>query len=339
MSVRLHLIARVVETDNLRPAHRSVFSGARPLHPMTRSVFQPGPKRSSISSASPLSQPSCLEQAAVSSISCRICRSAAFASNRKPHLSREAGGAENARVVAADGARGASGIKPTARDGARRTRSRHLPAVQQRTPPSMPACNRISHALPKATSSRARRPHPRCAAFSNSSATGCSRFICGWPRSISPSPPTSPPFSSACWPATQPSRWPGRMSAAKCPSLPMPRAAALTQPQYDHLLKLRALASQEAKAQLLRQMMEPVRREDEKTYKAEKASVQREVEKEINATDLYRAIEWMANRRWLDAGNTRTGRRNPFPTRPPSWRATGSPSSKPCRGANIPLYR
>jgi hypothetical protein len=79
------------------------------------------------------------------------------------------------------------------------------------------------------------------------------------------------------------------------------RAAALTQPQYDHLLKLRALASEEAKAQLLRQMMEPVRREDEKTYKAERASVQREVEKEINATDLYRAIEWMANRRWLDA--------------------------------------
>jgi len=77
--------------------------------------------------------------------------------------------------------------------------------------------------------------------------------------------------------------------------------AGLTQPHYDRLLKLRALASQEAKARLLRQMMEPVRREGQKAYKAEKAPVQRAVEKEINATGLYRAIEWMANRLWLDA--------------------------------------
>ncbi|QWW70169.1 hypothetical protein [Rhizobium sp. WYJ-E13] len=78
------------------------------------------------------------------------------------------------------------------------------------------------------------------------------------------------------------------------------QAACLTQPHYDRLLKLRALASQEAKARLLRQMMEPVRREGQKAYKAEKAAVRREVEKEIDATSLYRAIEWMANRRWLD---------------------------------------
>ena len=79
------------------------------------------------------------------------------------------------------------------------------------------------------------------------------------------------------------------------------QAAGLAQPHYDHLLKLRALASQEAKSRLLRQMMEPLRREGQKAYKAEKAAVQREVEKEIDATGLYRAIEWMANRRWLDA--------------------------------------
>jgi len=79
--------------------------------------------------------------------------------------------------------------------------------------------------------------------------------------------------------------------------------AGLTQPHYDQLLKLRALASQEAKARLLRQMMEPVRREGQKAYKAEKASVQRAVEKEIDATGLYRAIEWMTDRRWLDEEN------------------------------------
>lgn len=79
--------------------------------------------------------------------------------------------------------------------------------------------------------------------------------------------------------------------------------AGLTRPHYDGLLKLRALASQEAKARLLRQMMEPVRRERQKAYKAEKASVQRAVEKEIDATGLYRAIEWMTNRRWLDEEN------------------------------------
>ncbi|MFC5760386.1 hypothetical protein ACFPWW_26985 [Rhizobium sp. GCM10022189] len=78
-------------------------------------------------------------------------------------------------------------------------------------------------------------------------------------------------------------------------------AAGLAQPRYDRLLKLRALAAQEAKSRLLRQMMEPVRREDETAYKAEKAAVRREVEKEIDATGLYRAIEWMANGRWLDA--------------------------------------
>ncbi len=74
-------------------------------------------------------------------------------------------------------------------------------------------------------------------------------------------------------------------------------AAGLTQPRYDRLLKLRALAGQEARSRLLRQMMEPVRREGEKAYKA---AVRRAVEKEIDATGLYRAIEWMANGRWLD---------------------------------------
>lgn len=76
--------------------------------------------------------------------------------------------------------------------------------------------------------------------------------------------------------------------------------AGLTQAQYNRLLKLRAQAAREAKAQLLRQMMEPVRREGQKSYQAEKAAVRTEVEREINATGLYRAIEWMANRRWLD---------------------------------------
>ncbi|MBB3590596.1 hypothetical protein FHX08_000940 [Rhizobium sp. BK529] len=81
------------------------------------------------------------------------------------------------------------------------------------------------------------------------------------------------------------------------------QAAGLTQPHYDRLLKLRALASQEAKARLLRQMMEPIRRERRKAYKVEKAAVRRAVEKEIEATGLYRAIEWMANSRWLDKEN------------------------------------
>lgn len=76
----------------------------------------------------------------------------------------------------------------------------------------------------------------------------------------------------------------------------------LTPEEYAALMKLRSQAEDDAKARLLRETMAPVKREQEKAYKAEKAKVREEVEREVNAFGYYRAIEWMGNRRWLGEG-------------------------------------
>ncbi|MBX5020430.1 PBECR3 domain-containing polyvalent protein [Rhizobium lentis] len=77
-------------------------------------------------------------------------------------------------------------------------------------------------------------------------------------------------------------------------------AMGLTQEQYDRFVKLRSQAEDEAKAMLLREAMAPIKREQMKAYKEEKAAVRVEVEKEVNAYRYYRAFEWMGNRRWID---------------------------------------
>ncbi|MBY3038940.1 PBECR3 domain-containing polyvalent protein [Rhizobium laguerreae] len=74
----------------------------------------------------------------------------------------------------------------------------------------------------------------------------------------------------------------------------------LTQEQYDRFVKLRSQAEDEAKARLLREAMAPIKREQVKAYKEEKAAVRAEVEQDVNAYRYYRAFEWMGNRRWLD---------------------------------------
>jgi len=76
-------------------------------------------------------------------------------------------------------------------------------------------------------------------------------------------------------------------------------AMGLTQEEYDRFMTLRRQAEDEAKSRLLREAMEPIKREQRKAYKEEKATVRTEVEKEINGYRYYRAIEWMGNRRWL----------------------------------------
>lgn len=48
--------------------------------------------------------------------------------------------------------------------------------------------------------------------------------------------------------------------------------------------------------------MAPVRRAHEEQYKAERATMREEVEREVNAYRVYRAIEWMGNKRWLGEG-------------------------------------
>src|SRR5690606_6411513 len=76
-------------------------------------------------------------------------------------------------------------------------------------------------------------------------------------------------------------------------------AMGLTEDEYAAYLKLRAQSEDEAKARLLAETMAPIKREQEKWFKEERAKVRAEVEREINAWRQYRAIEWMGNRRWL----------------------------------------
>lgn len=76
----------------------------------------------------------------------------------------------------------------------------------------------------------------------------------------------------------------------------------LTADQYAAFLKLRSQSEDEAKARLLRETMAPIKRQREKWYKEERATVRSEVEREVNAFRYYRAIEWMGNRRWIGEG-------------------------------------
>ncbi|HEY5797656.1 MAG TPA: hypothetical protein VIU82_21850 [Bosea sp. (in: a-proteobacteria)] len=76
----------------------------------------------------------------------------------------------------------------------------------------------------------------------------------------------------------------------------------LTQEEFDRFLTLRSQAEDDAKGKLLRETMAPIRREQEKWYRDEKKAVRDEVERGINAAPMYRAIEWMGNRRWLGEG-------------------------------------
>lgn len=76
-------------------------------------------------------------------------------------------------------------------------------------------------------------------------------------------------------------------------------AMGLTDQEFARFLKLRDQAEDESKAKLLAEVMKPIKREKEKWFKAEREKVRAEVETQINAQPVYRAIEWMGNRRWL----------------------------------------
>lgn len=72
----------------------------------------------------------------------------------------------------------------------------------------------------------------------------------------------------------------------------------LTPGEFASFLKLRDQAEDDAKARLLREAMAPVKRAQEKWFKEERATVREEVERDVNAYPVFRALEWMGNRRW-----------------------------------------
>lgn len=76
----------------------------------------------------------------------------------------------------------------------------------------------------------------------------------------------------------------------------------LTPEQFDRLMKLRTQAEDEAKARLQREIMEPIKRQKEEWWKAEKAKAEEEVTRQVNAMPVFRALEWLGNRRWLGNG-------------------------------------
>ncbi|WP_455153247.1 hypothetical protein [Bradyrhizobium cenepequi] len=76
----------------------------------------------------------------------------------------------------------------------------------------------------------------------------------------------------------------------------------LADEQYAAFLKLRDQAQDDAKARLLRETMAPIKRQQEKWFKEERKAVRDQVEREVNAYPVFRALEWMGNRRWLGEG-------------------------------------
>lgn len=73
----------------------------------------------------------------------------------------------------------------------------------------------------------------------------------------------------------------------------------LSPEDYAAFLKLRDQSVDEAHAKLLAETMAPIKREREKWYRGERAKVRDEVELDVSTQRVYRAIEWMGNRRWF----------------------------------------
>ena len=65
----------------------------------------------------------------------------------------------------------------------------------------------------------------------------------------------------------------------------------LTQEEFDRLLKLRDQAEGEARGRLMAEIMEPIRREREEWYKAEKAKVREAVTADLRRRPVFRAIQ------------------------------------------------
>lgn len=77
------------------------------------------------------------------------------------------------------------------------------------------------------------------------------------------------------------------------------RAAGDRGPVSLDLQEKRSAAEAEAEDRLTREIMRPVREAREKGYREELAAATREAEGRINALPVYRATEWLTNRRWL----------------------------------------
>lgn len=78
--------------------------------------------------------------------------------------------------------------------------------------------------------------------------------------------------------------------------------AGISEEDYRSLAKLHDQARDEAKQRLLRDTMKPIQREREEWFRKERAKVREEVAESVNREKVYRALEWLGNRRWLGDG-------------------------------------
>lgn len=90
-----------------------------------------------------------------------------------------------------------------------------------------------------------------------------------------------------------------QQSADSAPVFATAEEMGLSPEDYAAFLKLRDQSIDEAHAKLLAETMAPIKREREKWYREERAKVRDEVELDVSAQRVYRAIEWMGNRRWF----------------------------------------
>lgn len=82
-------------------------------------------------------------------------------------------------------------------------------------------------------------------------------------------------------------------------------AAGVSPDDYRQLVKLHEQSIEAATQKLRKEVMGPIQRETEKAYKVEKAKVRDEVEGQINGLPVYRAWEWLGNRRWFGDADPR----------------------------------
>lgn len=75
----------------------------------------------------------------------------------------------------------------------------------------------------------------------------------------------------------------------------------VSEEEYATLAALHQEGRDKAAADTIREAMKPIRRMRDDKFKERRAAIRDEVEAEVNARPVYRAIEWMGNKRWLGA--------------------------------------
>jgi hypothetical protein len=76
-------------------------------------------------------------------------------------------------------------------------------------------------------------------------------------------------------------------------------AAGVSPDDYRELVKLHDRSVDAANQRLRKSVMAPIQRETEKWYREEKAKVREEMTDQVNRMPVYRAWEWLGNRRWM----------------------------------------